>query len=181
MNGITDANTITYVMVNTIDECNVLPGLQYTMMRSEKTYAGSSIYPRTILSKRSNHIHELIHAVMIPLFPEAPSILHEGIATYYGGGATKDYNYHLSALKEYLARNSVDFSNREGLYKEMSGGVQLYNTLGAMIVDYALQHGGEQKVLSLLESKNYEEIFEKLEVERNSDAINDFVLQTLIR
>jgi hypothetical protein len=177
--GIADNNLITYVVAHSIDAGNALLGIFYTMLRSEKTYAGLTIYPRTILSARPNHIHELVHAVMLPLHPAAPDILHEGIATYYGGGANKSYAEHKANVKQYLAENTVDFSEERNTYKEVGGGTQLSNTLGALIIEYVLKNYGTTRVLALFSSKDYEGIFSQIGISK--DGINDFVIQKLIQ
>lgn len=177
--GITDDNLITYIVANSIDDGSAFLGITYTRLRSEKTYAGLTIYPRTILSARPNHIHELVHAVMFPLYPAAPSILHEGMATYYGGGANKSYAVHKANVKQYLAAHTVDFSEERNTYKELEGGTQLSNTLGALITEYVLRNYGAARVLALFNSKDYEGIFSQIGISK--DGINDFVLQKLIQ
>jgi hypothetical protein len=177
--NIIDNNIITYIMANNIDECNSMLGITYTRMRSEKLYAGLTIYPRTVLSTRLNHIHELVHAVMIPLYPDALPMLHEGIATYYGGGANKNYDFHSTNVKRYLRENAIDLSEQSNTYKTLDSETQLSNTLGALIIEYVLKNYGATKVLELFKSENYEDIFLQLGIPKKE--INDFVLQKLTK
>ncbi len=174
--GITDNSAITYIVANNIDECSSILGFTYTEFRSEKTYAGRAIYPRILLSARPDHIHELVHAVMLPLYPEAPAVLHEGIATYYGGGANKSYEFHASNLRKYLSENKLDLT--EEVYMQLEGETQLLNTLGALIIEYTLRNYSTEKVSDFFESKTYEDIFYKLGVSK--EGINDFVYNKLI-
>lgn len=178
MYNVTDKNPITYIVANNMDECSSMLGLTYTLARSEKTHAGRAIYPRILLSARPNHIHELVHAVMLPLYPDAESFLHEGIATYYGGGSQKIYLFHAENVKKYVVANSMDFSSPDNLYKELEDETQLSNTIGALLIAYVLENYGYEKVIALFERKSYEEVFAELGVPKES--INDFVLNTLI-
>lgn len=175
--GIIDNNPITYIVANSIDECSSILGLTYTEMRSENPNAGRAIYPRILLSARADHIHELVHAIMLPLYPEAPGTLHEGMATFYGGGNNKSYEFHAANLKKFLSENRIDLSDE--VYRMIDGGTQLYNTLGALIIDYTLRNYGAKKVLELFGSKSYQEIYSVLGVPK--DKINDFIYDTLIR
>lgn len=174
---ITNNKVITYIVANNTDECSAILGLTYTWCRSEKTYAGRAIYPRILLSARPNHIHELVHAVFIPLYPDAPFFLHEGIATYYGGGSQKSYLYHAERLKDYLAKNTVDFSDPNNIPFDL-GETYIPNTMGALMIAYVLKNYGHEKVIALFESKSYEEVF--LQVGVSKEGINDFVLRELI-
>ena len=80
--GIIASSPITYMIGSNIQECFSMLGLPFTAFHSEKTYAGYTLY-NIILSTRANHIHELVHGIVTPLYPNAMYYLSEGLATYY--------------------------------------------------------------------------------------------------
>lgn len=63
--GIVPGEEITYVVSNSLEQTSQMVGFSYTLYRSESKYAGRFIYPSTILSARCNHIHEIVHALII--------------------------------------------------------------------------------------------------------------------
>lgn len=98
----------TYIAANNIDECSAMIGLVYTPIRSHKAYAGRTI-GNIILSSRLDHIHEVVHAIMLPLYPNAPLFLHEGLATYYGGTAEQDYKTLKKAAVVFIENDKAMF------------------------------------------------------------------------
>lgn len=162
-------NGIVYVAANSIDCSSAMIGLTYTPMRSHKPYAGRTIN-NIVLSTRLDHIHEIVHAIMIPLYPNTPLFLHEGIATYYGGTTGQDYKTIKSAAKEFIEQHNVDFNNKDYLNISLREDVQLSNVVAAAIIEYALQRGGESEVLRLFEATKYDKIFELLNIATNEQA-----------
>lgn len=177
--GIIDDNRITYITANDMDECWSLLGASYTVARSDKTYAGYSIQPRIILSSRPNHIHELVHAVMLPLYPRASQLLHEGIATYYGGGVNRDFEHHVKNLKKYIENNDIDFTDFEALQSHdyLYGETILLNTVGALLIKHTLQKYGTDKVLSLFDHSDLPLIFNELGVKKEN--INEWMTELI--
>ena len=159
---------ITCVIANSIDQCWSLLGVPYTVYRSEKDYSGFMTHSGILISTQANHIHEFVHAIMLPLYPDAPQLLHEGIATYYGGGAKKDYTYHIGNLKEHIKNNNIDFTGYDDLVKEIEGETFIQNTAGALIIEYTLKKYGHKKVLQLFEHSNNEDVFRELGVEKEN-------------
>ena len=141
-------NRITYIAASSIDECSAMIGLVYTPIRSHESYAGRTIY-NIILSTQLDHIHEVVHAIMLPLYPNAPQFLHEGIATYYGGTATQDYKTLKKVATDFIERERMDFGTNNFLDASLSDDIPLSYVIGAAIVEYALQNGGERVVLRL--------------------------------
>ncbi len=166
--GIEDHSDITYLIGHNVDEAWSLLGVSYSVARSEKPYAGYTLFPRVVLTARPDHCHELVHAVMIPLYPRATSLMHEGIATYYGGTSGRDYGYHVKNLKQYMAGHDIAFSDYSAIsnHPELPGGTNLQYLLGALIVEYALENYGTEKVLRLFDCNGYEQIFEELGVKQ---------------
>ena len=162
-------NRITYLTAGSIDECSAMVGLSYTSMRTHKKYAGRAM-GNIILSTRLNHIHEVVHAIMLPLFPSAPLFLHEGIASYYGGMAEQPYKSVKSIARAYVEKENVDFSNKESLAVSLGNDIQLSNVVGAAIIEYALQQGGESEVIRLFSAANYDQVFELLGVDNSQRA-----------
>lgn len=160
---------ITYVVADSIDECSAMIGLSYTPMRSHKPFAGRTIH-NLILSTRLNHIHEIVHAIMLPHYPDAPLFLHEGIATYYGGMAEQTYKDIKSIAKKYIILNDNDLSTQESLNAPLGNEVQLSNVVAAAIIEYTLQQGGESKVLPLFEATTYDEVFTLLGIDKEQQS-----------
>lgn len=161
--NIENNNRITYITANSIDECSAMIGLVYTPMRSHKKYAGRTI-GNIILSTQLDHIHEVVHAIMLPRYPNAPQILHEGIATYYAGTAAQDYKALKKAATDFIRSERPDFSTNHFLEASLSDDIPLSYVVGAAIVEYALQNGGESEVLRLFKATTYDQIFELLNI-----------------
>ena len=164
-----DKTRIIYVAAGSIDECSAMIGLSYTPMRSHKPFAGRTIH-NLMLSTRLNHIHEIVHAIMLPRYPNAPLFLHEGIATYYGGMAEQTYKDIKSIAKKYIILNDNDVSTQESLNAPLGNEVQLSNVVAAAIIEYTLQQGGESKVLQLFEATTYDEVFTLLGIKKEQQS-----------
>ena len=159
-------NKIVYIVGMSIDDCANMIGLTYTPIRSHKSYAGRTIN-NVILSTRLDHIHEIVHAILLPLYPNAPLFLHEGIATYYGGATKQDYKAIKHIAKDFIAQHNVDFNSNEYLDISLKEDVQLSNVIAAAIIEYALQRGDESEIKRLLGATNYDQVFELLNVANN--------------
>lgn len=169
-------NSIAYIASSSIDECANMLGLTYTPIRSHKPYAGRTI-DNIVLSTRLDHIHEIVHAIMLPQYPNTPLFLHEGIATYYGGTAGHDYKSIKTIAKAFIEQQKLDFNNKDYLNVVLNEDIQLSNIIAASIIDYALQKGGESEVLRLFEATTYDQIFELLNIDNNRQA--EFIRQLL--
>ena len=167
--SLNDDNHITYLAAGSIDECSAMIGLSYTPMRSHKKCAGRTM-GNIILSTRLNHIHEVVHAIMLPHFPNATLFLHEGIASYYGGMAERHYINAKSLAKHYIEEGNVDFNSVDTLAISLGNDIQLSNVVGAAIIEYALQQGGESEVIRLFSAANYDQVFELLGVDNSQRA-----------
>jgi hypothetical protein len=144
---------ITYIIGNTFNEANSFVGFDSSFISSTSPYAGYSIRNQNIiLSCREDHLHEIVHAVFFPLFPEAPSLFHEGIATYYGGTAGQSYSDNIMQLKEMINNNpDIDLSKIDDLNNLLGNGSNYFYTIGAIFMDNALKIGGPKKVLALFQ------------------------------
>ena len=163
--GIVPGEEITYVVSNSLDQTSQMVGFSYTLYRSESKYAGRFIYPSTILSARCNHIHEIVHALIIPQYPDCHYMLNEGIATYYGGHANVLYEKLYKLAQDWLKQNDCNFEDFESLYAiEVDGVHPMENILGARIIEYVINKYGHSKVNALLAIKDYKEIYEAIGV-----------------
>ena len=171
------SDKITYVAAGSIDECSAMIGLSYTPIRSHKTYSGRTIN-NIVLSTRLDHIHEVVHAIMLPLYPNAPLFLHEGIATYYGGTAEQDFKTLKQVATTFIDNQNIDFSTNDFLKISLSNDIPLSYIVAAAIVEHTLQNGGEYEVLHLFKSKSYDEIFDLLGVTNNQRG--DFIRKLFI-
>jgi hypothetical protein len=151
--GYTKNSRITYIIGNTFDEANSFVGFDSSIISSTSPYAGYSIRNQNIiLSCREDHIHEIVPAVIFPLFPKAPSLFHEGIATYYGGTAGQSYLNNLMQIKKMINNNpGIDLSKMDNLNIVLENGSNYFYTIGAIFIDNALKIGGPKKVLALFQ------------------------------
>jgi len=144
---------ITYIIGNTFNEANSFVGFDSSIISSTSPYAGYSIMNQNIiLSCREDHFHEIAHAVFIPLFPKAPALFQEGIATYYGGTAGQSYSINLEQLDKMIRNNpDIDLSKIDDLNNVLENGSNYFYTIGAIFIDIALKIGGPKKVLALFQ------------------------------
>lgn len=151
--GNSKKSRITYIIGNTINEASSFVGCDSSIITSTSPYAGYSIRNQNIiLSCREDHLHEIVHSVFFPLFPEAPSLFHEGIATYYGGTAGQSYLNNLVQLKKMINNNpDIDLSKIDDLNNVLENGSNYFYTIGAIFIDNALKIGGPKKVLALFQ------------------------------
>jgi hypothetical protein len=165
------------VIGNNLSESNAFLGFDFTIATSENRFAGLFLKPKTLLTCRQNHIHEFVHVLLKSTYTNIYDILDEGIATFYGGTAGSDYVFHANNLQKYLSKNTIDFLDTSLLWDlEIENGRLAY-TVGALIIDYALNTYGTQKVIELFYCKDYEDIFSKLEIPMEN--VNKFFVQLL--
>jgi len=121
------------------------------------------IYPNLLLSCRPNHLHELIHALFIPLYPNASPLFHEGIATYYGGSSQKNYKEQFELLKKYLQENpNTDLADFNSYNELINDQTNPFYTVGALLIEQALKTGGAEKALELFQYSSTDEAFENV-------------------
>lgn len=153
--GNTDKRKITYIVGNNLDEVNKLIGFDKSPIGSSSPLAGNTINCPNfiILSGREDHFHEIVHSVLIPIFPNAHMLFHEGIATYYGGNVDRKLPDFINELKKLIKNKpDIDLSKIEDIDKTLNDGkYSNFYFIGAIFIDYALKNGGPIKVLSLLQ------------------------------
>jgi hypothetical protein len=145
--------TLTYIVGNDFNEANKIIGFDSSIVTSTSPFAGYSIKnQKIILSCRVDHLHEIIHGIFFNMFPNAPSLFQEGIATYYGGTGGENYSLLISQLKELINNKpDIDLSNFDKLNVTLGNGTNNFYTIEAIIIDYALKNGGPKKVISLFQ------------------------------
>lgn len=176
-----EGKSIMYILGESVDEAKSYLGFDYSIKSTSIENAGLFIYPNIILTGEIDHYHELIHSIFIPKFPKAHSLLHEGIATYFGGSNGKSYIHHLKELSKYINSNpNIDLSQFEKLDYLRNNTTNFYYTIGAIIIDYAYSLGGKNKVISLFEHTNlYDALRIELAIEEHQ--INDFLRNFVIK
>lgn len=84
--------------------------------------------------------------------------------------AEQTYKDIKSIAKKYIILNDNDLSTQESLNAPLGNEVQLSNVVAAAIIEYALQQGGESKVLQLFEANTYDEIFALLGIAKEQQS-----------
>jgi len=153
MYGNTDKRKVIYIIGNSLDEANNIIGFDYTIMSSSFPDAAYTIKGQNIiLATREDKMHEIIHSIFMPMFPEGNSLFQEGIATYYGGSAGQNYSLLVDQLREMIINNpDIDLSKFDDLDKVLDNGTNYFYTIGAIFIDYALKNGGTKKVKALFQ------------------------------
>ncbi|MBN9283845.1 MULTISPECIES: hypothetical protein [unclassified Flavobacterium] len=130
------------------------------------------------------YTHEIVHIYVNKLFPNAPAILNEGIATYLGGSGLYNYDWHKNNLKKFLQKgNTIDFQRYidnpfERFYIDNETPVPYM--IGALICERALKRYDREKLLQLLQNKNNSDIRVLLrEIGITPENMNAVLLQEL--
>lgn len=152
--GNADKRKIIYIVGTNLDEANSIIGFDHSIISSSNPFAGNTINCQNfmILSGSEDHFHEIVHSVLIPMFPNSHMLFHEGIATYYGGNVNRKLSDFIDELKELIKNKpDIDLSNIEDIDKTLNDGkFNNFYFIGAIFIDYALKTGGPKKVLALL-------------------------------
>ena len=119
------------------------------------------VNPHTIIAPSLPHFHELVHAVMIPNYPNAPLLLHEGIAVLEGETRKSKSHRRKEAIR-YLSHNHIEFTTPEQLHALLKDNGIVYYAVASAIIEYCLNVFGAKSVIQLFESTEYDGIFEQL-------------------
>jgi len=118
--------------------------------------------------KSESNIHEVIHILLRQITP-APTMLEEGICTYYGGSMGKPYGELKAGLIKYLKkRPEIDFSTTN-VFEISNFDYNHTYTIMAVLVEYAEKQWGPERVTEML----------KFEAERSS-AGDEVAFWTLV-
>ena len=173
-------NRLTYIVADNLEDANKLLGYDYTVRNTTNRNSGyyQSNY-NLIVTCQEFHKHEIVHSIFDNKFPYSPRILHEGIATYYGGTNGNDLEFHIKKLQTILnSDTNIDLSDFKSLDKEIDNCTNLFYTVGAIFIDYAYKNGGFNKVMELFKNTNsgddiYSTLNEALNIKK--DQINSFI------
>ena len=149
--GLNNKSRVIYIIGKNLDEANKFIGFEYTIYRSSQPAAAFTIKDQNIiLTSREDNLHELIHTIFMPAFPNGFSLFQEGIATYYGGSAGQKYTDLVDQLGDMIKRNpDIDLSKISELDKVLKDGTNYFYTIGAILIEYALNRGGAKEVLAM--------------------------------
>jgi hypothetical protein len=145
-------NKITYVVGSSLSSANRLLGFDFTIRNVDHPYAAYFLRDqRIIVTSQINHKHELTHSVFETLYPNAHRLFQEGVATYYGGSLGLDYSYDKIVLKKIvIAEPNIDLSNVWELeFIDKNTNTNTFYTIGAVLIEIALEQGGTKKVNDL--------------------------------
>lgn len=117
----------------------------------------------TIVSPTLPEFHELVHAIMIPNYPEAPLLLHEGIAVFAGESKRLKEQRRKDAIR-YLMRHKVDFSSPNQLHALLKDNAMVFYAVAGAIIKHCFETKGGEAVIRLFEATDYDGVFEKLNV-----------------
>jgi len=111
-----------------------------------------------------NDHHELVHYFISARYTDCIPFFDEGIATYLGGNLGHDLSWHIKYLNKYFTRVDADTANIMN-HPIIGMETQPFYITGAIIMKYANDNYGFQKVLKLLSysEKQFtpEEVIEK--------------------
>jgi hypothetical protein len=115
-------------------------------------------------AKAEANIHEIIHILLRQITP-APTMLEEGICTYYGGSIGKSYEEQKAGLIRYLENNPKEPINIFDFPEDY--GYNHSYTVMAVLVEYIEKQWGVERVLEMLkfeakEKGGDEEVFRNM-------------------
>jgi len=151
--GNTENRKVTYIIGNTFAEANSYIGFDFSILSSGYPKAGYYLTQQNIiLSHREDHLHEIIHAVIDPMYCDKSLLFREGIATFYGGSVGLNYSKLIDQLKDLVKKDpNIDLSKFDDFDKILDNGSNHFYTIGAIFIDYALKNDGPQKVIKLFQ------------------------------
>ena len=149
--GFTEIQKVFYIIGNNLAEANRFIGFDFTIMSSPFKCAAYTIRDlNLIIASVDDNMHEVIHSIFMPEFPNANALFHEGIATYYGGSCGKKFSHLVYQLNNLIENNpDTNLANIADLDKILEDGTNFFYIVGAIFIDYALRIGGVEKVLML--------------------------------
>lgn len=155
--GFTDGvQPIMYFLANSLDDAYGIVGASYSIATTSAPTAGMFNGNNIIYSQRPDHLHELVHALFMPRFPQAHRIFHEGLADYL----TLSPDLHekrKNQFRDYIRTAPLSISTDEDLYqldRVNADGSNHFYTLGVMLIEHAQRQGGSAKVIALLQHKS---------------------------
>ena len=145
---------ISYYSCNSPKQVFEVKGFDYhpSMLISET--GGMAAYGNIIYSGNNSefYTHEIVHIYTMNLYPKAPQILNEGLATFLGGSGKNDYSWHRNNFSKYMDTSKIDLSEHmqpfERLY--INDETPIPYMIGALICERTLRIYGKASLLKLL-------------------------------
>lgn len=186
---------VRYVVAPDVDQCERLSGVLFSAYSnplmnsvagkvSGRKFYGRTFGSGTVLSNYYDDRRDIALALLRSEWPEALTIIQEGVATFHGGYMNLSYSDVKSSLRSFLAlKRELDLSDDDGFYdlsipvagkgNVTEAVVPFEGLIGAVIVEYALKSHGFGKVRELLGCRRYADIFRSLGVQASD--INRFI------
>jgi len=148
---------ITYYSCKNPKELFEIKGFDYHLMMYLNDTGGLAENGNIIFSGNNSEVytHEIVHIYTTNLFPNKNIFLDEGLATYIGGSAGKDYLWHREKMKTFF-EETPDFRLEQyrdpyGIYFKEETPV-LY-TLFALVCERTIRLYGKEKLFELFNTK----------------------------
>ena len=134
-----------------------LKGFDYHPMMYADQYGGFAEDYSIVISGNNSeyYTHEVVHLFTSKLFPKIDSYFNEGIATYFGGSGTFDYQWQKEKLKDFLKKNpdfnvSEHLNIYERLYFEKETPVPYI--VSAVLCEMIIAEFGKEKLFSVFKN-----------------------------
>jgi hypothetical protein len=158
---------ITYYSCKDPVELFRIQGFDYNPMMYVSDTGGLAEPGNIVFSGNNSeyYTHEIVHVYIANLYPDAPTFLNEGIATYFGGSGKHDYQWHKDRFDNYLKSASQDLTVLvdnpfERIYIDDETPVAYI--MGSIICEKIIKQYGKEKLFSLLQNKSQAGIWEVL-------------------
>jgi hypothetical protein len=155
-----------------------------TFLTNQKTGKFLKENDMIISSIDENHRHELVHYFTTFNNPDRIGFFDEGLATYFGGSMGHDLRWHINKFYTYFITKMHSDTSKIMSLLDLDRETNPQYTLGAIIMKYAIDTYGFQKVLKLLsytqKKDTTEEVIEK-ELGIPKDKLSSFLLDCMIK
>ena len=152
----TSSLDITFYSCNSPKQVFVVKGFDYHPSMFISKTGGMAADGNIIYSGNNSELytHEIVHIYIKNLYPKIPSILNEGIATYFGGSGKHDYSWHRENFSNYMDTAQLDLSAHlqpfERLY--INNETPIPYMIGALICERTYRVYGKEGLLKLFNS-----------------------------
>lgn len=148
-----------YYLADDYSEIQFLRGLDYYIgMGGIIKPSGRSYFDKVFCSGMGEaYLHEPVHIVVEPNFPNKHWWITEGIATYFGGSRGKPLSWHIFRTNEYLQKHpEIDLNNLLKL-QTIDEFTDYHYVLGGLIFKRVLEKGGWKMTKEFMNSGKTEE------------------------
>jgi hypothetical protein len=141
---------IGYLVGSDLEACFHAAGIGFSNNWGIMHQKGYTFFGTLIFTGKKYHAHEIVHTVMAPRYPQAPPVLHEGLAIYHSKARRGRYSRVFQRHVDHHAESSVGQMD----YFSLSGA-------GYLLIDHTMKNYGKDKVLALLSCTDLDEALEK--------------------